>query len=163
MRIRRIRVQKRRFLALLLVGDEDERMVERYLDRGTLYVLYKAGRPCAVAVVTDEGEGVLELKNLAVAPALQRHGLGRFLIGFLERRYRGSFHTLLAGTGESEATLGFYRRLGFVYSHRVQDFFTLNYPHPIVEGGTVLRDMVYLKKILICKTPRRRGFQRSVP
>lgn len=149
MRIRRIRVQKRRFLALLLVGDEDERMVERYLDKGTLYVLFKAGKPRAVTVVTDAGEGVLELNNLAVLQALQRRGLGRRLISFLERRYRGTFHTLLAGTGESETTLGFYRRLGFVYSHRVKDFFTLNYPRPIVEGGVLLKDLVYLRKSLV--------------
>ena len=43
-------------------------MIDRYLSRGELFVLFdEKENPQAVAVVTKEGEGVYELKNLAVA------------------------------------------------------------------------------------------------
>ena len=32
------------------------------------------------------------------------------------------------------------------YSHRIPNFFTDHYDHPICEGGVLLRDMVYLQK-----------------
>lgn len=150
MEIRQITEEKKRLLPLLLLGDEQESMIDRYLARGTLFALYMPETPeaRAVCVVTDEGGGVLELKNLAVDPRFQRQGYGRRMIGFLCERYAGRFHTLLAGTGETPGTLAFYRRCGFSESHRVPNFFTEHYDHPIVEEGVLLRDMVYLRRDL---------------
>ncbi len=37
---------------------------------------------------------------------------------------------------------------GFVFSHRVPNFFRDHYDHPIVEDGVRLADMVYLKRNL---------------
>ncbi len=37
MEIKEIRSRKKEFLPLLLMGDEEERMIDRYLERGTLY------------------------------------------------------------------------------------------------------------------------------
>lgn len=65
MEIREITGDKRRYLPLLLVGDEQEEMVMRYLPHGSLFVCFDPD-PCAVAVVADEGDGYCELKNLAV-------------------------------------------------------------------------------------------------
>ena len=76
MDIRRIESGKRDFLPLLLLGDEQEDMIDRYLDRGTLLALYDGGLR-AVCVVTKEAPGVFEIKNLAVEPAFQRQGYGR--------------------------------------------------------------------------------------
>lgn len=42
-------------------------MIDRYLERGELFVLEDEGVK-AVGVVTDEGDGVCELKNIAVLP-----------------------------------------------------------------------------------------------
>ena len=39
MEFRTISDNKRTFLPLLLLGDEQEDMIDRYLDRGTLYAL----------------------------------------------------------------------------------------------------------------------------
>ena len=55
---------KKRYLPLLLLADEQEDMIDHYLDRGHMYALDEGGVR-AVCVVTDEGGGVLELKNLA--------------------------------------------------------------------------------------------------
>lgn len=137
---------KKSYLPLLLIGDEQESMIDRYLDRGEMVVMQnRTATPVAVAVVTDEGNGILELKNLAVHTRFQRKGYGRRMIAYLCEHYKNRFHTLLAGTGESRQTLSFYRNCGFSYSHTVTGFFTQNYDHPIVEDGKVLADMVYFK------------------
>lgn len=58
---------KRDYVRLLLLADEQENMIEKYLDRGTMYVLNDNGVKAEI-VVCDEGNGVLEIKNLAVEP-----------------------------------------------------------------------------------------------
>lgn len=139
--------EKKRYLPLLLLGDEQESMIDRYLEEGALYIWKEGEETAGVCVVTDQGNGVLELKNIAVAPRFQRRGIGRAMIEALAKRYRGSYRVLLAGTGEAPSTLGFYQHCGFTYSHRVKDFF-LQYDHPIVEEGVQLKDMVYFQRTL---------------
>ncbi len=145
--IREVREDKRAYMPLLLLADEQEDMIDRYLDRGTMFVLEDGGVK-AECVVTDEGGGVLEIKNIATKPRYQGKGYGKRLIRFVEERYRDRFRILQVGTGDSPATLPFYRSCGFVESHRVKDFFTENYSHPIIECGVLLTDMVYLRKAL---------------
>lgn len=60
MTIKEIKENKKQFLPLLLLADEQEDMIDRYLDRGTMYVLDDDGVKCE-CVVTDEGNGVLEV------------------------------------------------------------------------------------------------------
>ena len=147
MEIREIRDNKKDFLPLLLLADEQEDMVDRYLERGTMYVLEDDGVR-AECVVTDEGDGVLELKNLATAPEHQGKGYGRSLIDFLVRRYRGRYRLLQVGTGDSPSTVPFYEKCGFTRSHRVENFFLEHYDHPIYEQGVRLTDMIYLRRSL---------------
>ncbi len=146
--IRHITENKKAFLPLLLLGDEQESMIDHYLECGDLYVLFHEEQPVALAVVTDEGDGLCELKNLAVAVAFQRQGYGSQILNYICERYAESFHTMQLGTGESPLTLPFYEANGFVISHRLPNFFTENYDHPIIEAGVQLVDMVYLKKKL---------------
>ena len=98
---------KKKYLELLLLGDEKEEMIDRYLERGDMYVL-KTPLGMALCVVTDEGDGVLELKNIAVEPVCQKKGYGRRLIRFICQKYKNQFHTLQAGTGDSPLTVPFY-------------------------------------------------------
>ena len=146
-RILPVKADKKRYLPLLLVGDEQESMIDRYLERGEMYVMQDvSGTAVAVAVVTDEGDGFLELKNLAVDPRFHRKGYGRMMIEYLCRHYRGRFRVLTAGTGDSMKTMSFYRNCGFTCSHTVVDFFVKNYDHPIIEEGKALKDMVYFRR-----------------
>ena len=148
MEIREITGDKRRYLPLLLVGDEQEEKVMRYLPHGSLFVCFDPD-PCAVAVVTDEGDGCCELKNLAVEPCRQRQGHGRRMVAFVVRRYaEQGYRTLRVGTGETPSTLRFYAQCGFRPAGRIHDFFTRNYDHPIVEEGVLLRDMILLEQPL---------------
>ena len=147
MEIKEVKRNKKQYLSLLLLADEQEDMIDRYLDRGTMYVLEDGGVK-GQCVVTDEGNGLLELKSLAVEPAFQGRGYGRALVDFVCETYRGRFATLQVGTGDSPLTVPFYEKCGFVRSHVVKSFFTHHYNHPIFEGGVQLVDMVYLQKKL---------------
>lgn len=147
MEIREILSEKKQFLPLLLLGDEQESMIDRYLERGTLYALEDNGVK-GVCVVTDEGGGVLEIKNLAVAPECQRQGYGRAMLDWIAARYSGAFRILQLGTGDSPATVPFYERCGFARAFVIPGFFTEHYDHPIYEDGVLLADMVYLQKPL---------------
>lgn len=144
MEIYEISVNKKRYLPLLLLADEQEEMIDRYLERGTMYVLDDGGVK-ALCVVTDEGDGVLELKNLATWPEYQGRGYATRLIRFLIQTYQERYTVFQVGTGDSPLTLPFYERRGFVQTGRIKDFFLEHYDHPIVEAGKQLTDMVCLQ------------------
>ena len=103
----------------------------------------------AECVVTDEGNGILEIKNIAVDPENQGKGYGKALIDFLASKYADEYSVLQVGTGDSPLTIPFYEKCGFVRSHKIPNFFTDNYDHPIYEGGVQLIDMVYFAKTYI--------------
>ena len=138
---------KKQYLDLLLLADEQEDMIDRYLDRGTMYVLDDNGVKCE-CVVTDEGNGVLEIKNIATVPECQGKGYAKALIDFVVQKYKEHYTVLQVGTGDSPLTIPFYERCGFVRSHSIPNFFTDNYDHPIFECGVQLVDMIYLQRPL---------------
>ena len=70
MKVREVDKNKKQFISLLLLADEQENMIDRYLERGTMYVL-EDNDVKAECVVTDEGNGMLEIKNIAVNPVLE--------------------------------------------------------------------------------------------
>lgn len=142
--IETVDADKRPYMPLLLVGDESEEMILRYIDRGVLYIGVLDGEVIAVCVVTEESGQVVEVKNLAVANGFRRMGYGRRMLGHIERIHAGKIIQL--GTGEAPSTLSFYKACGFTFSHRIPGFFTDNYPAPIIDDGVELRDMVYLSK-----------------
>ena len=147
MEIKRVETDKKRYLDLLLLADEQEDMVDRYLERGTMYVLEDGGVK-AECVVTDEGDGILELKNIAVAPDFQGRGYGKAMVAFLVQTYTEQHTVLQVGTGDSSSTIPFYESCGFRRHHLVKKFFTDHYDHPIWEEGVQLVDMIYLRQPL---------------
>ena len=122
-------------------------MIDRYIDKGTVYVLDDDGIKCQ-CVVTDEGGGILEIKNIATEPDCQGKGYGRTMIEYVAAKYKGTYSVLQVGTGDSPLTIPFYEKCGFTRSHRIENFFTDNYDHPIYEGGIQLVDMIYLQRKL---------------
>lgn len=147
MKVYEIKENKKDYIDLLLLADEQEDMIDRYLERGKMFVLDDGGI-AAECVVTDEGGGVLEIKNIAVNPAYQNMGYGKRLIAFISEKYNRSHSVLQVGTGDSPLTVPFYKKCGFEFSHTVPNFFIDNYDHPIIECGTQLKDMIYFKKSL---------------
>ncbi len=138
---------KKAYLDLLLLADEQEDMIDRYLDKGKMYVLVDNGVKCE-CIVTDEGLGVLEIKNIATVPEYQGKGYAKALIDFVVKKYGEQYSVLQVGTGDSPLTIPFYEKCGFVRSHIIPNFFTNNYNHPIYESGVQLVDMVYLQRQL---------------
>lgn len=129
---------------LLLLADEQWSLVEDYLWRGEMWVLVDEGAVCAECVVTDEGAGVCEVKNLAVDPAHQRKGYGRAMVSFVQRTYAGRFSCLRICTGDSPLTVPFYESCGLHVVRRDPGYFLRAYDHPIFEAGRQLTDLVEL-------------------
>ena len=147
MKIEKITENKKQFLDLLLLADEQEDMVDRYLESGDMFALYDDDLKtvCVVAAIDRE---TCELKNIATYGKYQGKGYGRALINFISDFYRNDFRTMLVGTGDVPSILSFYESCGFEKSHFIRNFFIDNYDHPMFEEGKQLVDMVYLKKEL---------------
>ena len=147
MRIIEVKENKKQYLDLLLLADEQEDMIDRYLNKGKMYVIDDNGIKCE-CVITDEGDGVIEIKNIATVPEHQGNGYAKALIDFIVKKYGDKYNILQVGTGDSPLTIPFYENCGFVRSHIITNFFTDNYDHPIYEDGVQLVDMVYLQRQL---------------
>lgn len=147
MRIFEVKKNKKQYMELLFLADEQEDMIDKYINRGMMFILDDNGIK-AECVVTDEGNGILEIKNIATNPKFQGMGYGKILINFLATKYKNQFFTLQVGTGESSATIGFYVKCGFSRSYIIKNFFTDNYDHLIYEDGIQLVDMIYLHRAL---------------
>lgn len=147
MKIERINENKKQFLDLLLLADESEIMIDKYLPNGDLFALYDDDLKsvCVVAPINSE---TCELKNIATYERYQGNGYGRVLINYISDFYKNSFKTMLVGTGETPGILSFYESCGFEKSHRIKNFFIDNYDHPMFDGDIQLVDMIYLKKDL---------------
>ena len=144
MTIKQVMKGKKEYIDLLLLADEQEDMIDKYLERGEMFVLDDNGIK-AECVITQEGDGIYELKNIAVLPDCQRKGYGKSLIEFLFSHYTHC-RTMLVGTGDVPSALTFYNKCGFTESHRIKNFFIDNYDHRMFEDGKQLIDMVYLKR-----------------
>lgn len=144
--IKEIHTDKKRFLPLLLLGDEQEDMIDRYLSGSMMFVLYDGAVAIGECVIQDLGKGIVEIKNIAIMPEYQHRGYGRMMIDFVESRFRITHSVLQVGTGDSPLTIPFYEKCGFIRTHIIKNFFTDNYDHPIYEDGVRLIDMIYLQK-----------------
>lgn len=138
---------KKKYIALLLLADEQESLVDKYIDDGRMFVLDDDGVKGEILVCRKE-VGIAEIKNLAVYPEYQGRGYGRALIEFVCELYGGNNSYMEVGTGDSPLTVPFYEKCGFKKSHVIKNFFTDNYSKKIFEGGVQLVDMVYLRKRL---------------
>jgi GNAT superfamily N-acetyltransferase len=136
---------KKDFLDLLLLADEQEDMIDKYLGRGVLFALYDDDLR-SVCVVTDEGNGAFEIQSLATYPQFQRNGYGRYLINYVCDYYKERGTTMIVGTGDTPIIVSFYENSGFVFSHRIKNYFLEHYNEPIFEHGVQLKDKVYLTR-----------------
>ena len=148
MEIKEVKDNKKQFLSLLLLADEQENMIDKYIDRGIMYVLDDEGIIKAECIITDEQNGVFEIKKLAVKPKYQRKGDGKVMIDFIIKNYKEKYSILQVGTGDSTLPIPFYEQCGFIRSHYIKNFFIDNYEQPIYEDGIQLIDMIYLQRKL---------------
>ena len=147
MEIKIISENKKDFMDLLLLADEQEDMIEQYLARGTLFALYDNDLK-SICVVTDERGGSFELQSLATYRQFQGAGYGTCLVRHIFEHYKDKGTTMYVGTGDVPSIISFYEHCGFTLSHRLENYFLEHYKAPIFEGEIQLRDKVYLKKDL---------------
>jgi len=147
MRIEKITHNKKQYLDLLLLADEQENMIDRYLANGDMFALYDDDLKTVCVVVAIDRD-TCELKSIATYKKYQGRGYAKTLIKFISDFYKNDYKTMIVGTGEVPTILSFYEGCGFEKSYRIKNFFTDNYDHPMFEEGIQLIDMVYLKKDL---------------
>jgi GNAT superfamily N-acetyltransferase len=147
MRIEKITHNKKQYLDLLLLADEQENMIDRYLANGDMFALYDDDLKTVCVVVAVDTE-TCELKNIATYKKYQGKGYANAMIKFVSDFYKHNYKTMLVGTGDVPSILSFYESCGFEKSHLIKNFFTDNYDHPMFEEGVQLMDMVYLEKKL---------------
>ena len=70
---------KKDFLDLLLLADEQENIIDNYLDRGVFFALYDNSILKSICIVTDEGNGTFEIQSLATYPQFQGKGYAKYL------------------------------------------------------------------------------------
>jgi ribosomal protein S18 acetylase RimI-like enzyme len=131
------------YVPLLLEADESEPVLRSYLDHGELFEIRRDGEPVGAVLLIPEGEGELEIKNIAISEDLRGRGLGRAALDEVvaSARARGVAR-LVVGTAETSEDLHrFYRRCGFVDAGRREGFFD-DYPEPVIEHGRRAHDMV---------------------
>jgi ribosomal protein S18 acetylase RimI-like enzyme len=145
MQVKIIENNKKDYLDLLLLADEQENMIDKYLYRGNVFALYE-GDLKSVCVVTKENDGEYELKNLATYEKYQGRGYGSNLVKYIFEYYKSNCKTMFVGTGDNPLTILFYEHCGFKISHKVKNFFIDNYEKSIFENGIQLVDMIYLRK-----------------
>lgn len=131
---------------LLLLADPNKELVQRYLRAGTIFALVGDAGPVAVMVLQEISPAKLEIKNVAVDPKFENHGLAtrllRYAICFANEHH---YRKLQIGTGSTSfKQLYLYQKMGFRITHVKRDFFVENYPQPIHENGLLLRDMLVL-------------------
>ena len=147
MKIEKITNNKKQYLDLLLLADEQENMIDKYLANGDMFALYDdhLKSVCVVVAIDDK---TCELKNIATYKKYQGKGYAKTLMKFIFDFYKNNYKTMLVGTGNVPTILSFYESCGFEKSHFIKNFFLDNYDHPIFEGKIQLIDMIYLKKYL---------------
>lgn len=142
-----VKEKKKDYIDLLLLADEQEDMIDKYLEEGDMFALYDNDLK-TVAVAAKINDEAVEIKNIATYEKYQGKGYGRKMIKYIEDYYKNNFRELYVGTGDSPLTIPFYESCGFEKSHIIKNFFIDNYNHEIIESGIKLVDMIYLKKVL---------------
>ena len=142
MEIKRIEVEKEKYLPLLLLADDREHIMN-YLSKSELFVLMGQSEARAVCMVSP----TLEIENLAVATEVRGQGYGRALLHYLFERYDGQ-GDMTVGTDDISGNVLFYEACGFEYIYKIKNYFIDHYSLPIYEGGKLLKDKCYLRREL---------------
>jgi ribosomal protein S18 acetylase RimI-like enzyme len=134
---------------LLLLADETEEAIEKYIFDCEVYVATKDGQtePIAVFALYKINNTEIEIKNIAVSEVLQGKGLGGDLITEIKKiAKRQNFKRIIVGTPDYPSReLRFYQKNGFAKCGIRKNFFVDNYAQPIIENGVRLKDMAILK------------------
>ena len=138
---------KNQYINLLLEADPSEKMIEKYLKDGDLFVLrYKDDVAC-IAVVTKLDNDTVELKNIVTKEEFRGKGYAKKMIKYLADNYKQRYKKMLVGTTENN--IPFYVKQGFdKYEKTIKNFFIDNYEKEIWDGSLKCTDIYYYSKKL---------------
>ena len=150
MHIRKLNIDEKPPMALLLLADPSKEMVEAYVNRGECFVAESEQQTVGVYVLLPTRPGTVELVNIAVTESQQGKGIGKQLVmaAVNSAKIRG-FKTIEIGTGNSSlGQLALYQKCGFRIVGVDPDFFIKHYSEEIFENGIQCRDMIRLAQEL---------------
>ncbi len=138
---------KKQYINLLLEADPSEKMIEKYLKDGDVFILrYKDDVAC-IAVVTKLDNDTVELKNIVTKEEFRGKGYSKKMIKYLADNYKQRYKKMIVGTTENN--IPFYVKQGFdKYEKTVKNFFIENYEEEIKDGDIHCIDMYYYSKDL---------------
>ena len=132
---------------LLLEADPSEKVVNKYLQDGDLFVLTYKNDVAGVAVVTKVDDDTCELKNIATKEQYRGMGYGKQMIKYLADNYKQKYHKMIVGTTENN--IPFYVKQGFEkYEKTLKNFFIDNYENELWDGNLHCIDIYYYSKDL---------------
>lgn len=148
--IRRLQKQEEIPYKLLLLADPSKKNIDIYIFSSDIYIAEKEEKVIACYVLKAADSKTIEIKNIAVDPASQGKGIGKFLLNnACEIASKNGFKNIIIGTGNSSVgQLYLYQQAGFSIIKIIKNFFPDNYDEPIIENGIECRDMLVLSKAL---------------
>jgi len=141
--------ERRNFMNLLLLADENEEVVNEYINEGEMFSISFEDKLIGVALFITESTSIVELKNVALSPEYRGKGLGKEILKNAFERYRKkSFKKMIVGTANSSIdNIAFYQKAGFRIAGIRKNFFD-KYSEPIYENGIRAIDMIMFEKHL---------------
>ena len=135
------------------LAEDSARALETYIDHGRVLVALENDEIVGHVQLTETGRASeLEIKNMAVDPAMQGRGLGRMLVEAAAELARAEQRsTLVVATAAADiGNLRFYQRLGFRMRSIDRSAFreAAGYEPGLSVGGIPIRDRVWFDRAL---------------
>ncbi len=145
--IKKQKDNKKQYMDLLLEADPSEKMINKYLSEGELFVLTYNDELACIAVTIKKDDDTIELKNIATKENYRGKGYAKKMIKYLADNYKTRYNKMIVGTTENN--IPFYVKQGFdKYEKTVKNFFIDNYEEEIKDGDLVCTDLIYYSKDL---------------
>lgn len=122
MNIQKVNENKEKYMDILLLGNPEEKEVNRYLKDCDLYLLSDMGEVrtiCAVVVLKNRK---CEIVNIATVTDSRGEGYGTHMMEFICEHYSNTCDVIYVKTESCEEAMGFYEKCGFSNSHVDLDY-----------------------------------------
>ena len=152
LRLHKLRQRETIPFDLLLLADQEEDAIRKYIYDAAIYTLYCGEQldPIAIVALLRVSESEIEIKNIGVLESFRNMGIGSLLLDRVkEIAHKENYREIIVGTADSGIDqIRFYERTGFVKYAIKKYYFIDNYTQPIFDDGVLLKDMVMLKMSL---------------
>ncbi|WP_018342215.1 GNAT family N-acetyltransferase [Cytophaga aurantiaca] len=136
---------------LLLDADPSKKLVDLYMSKGDTYIAVQDNTTIGVCVLVAINTDTTEIKNLAVAEALQGKGIGTKIIQHVfELANNKGYKTILVATSTPNiGPLYLYQKMGFEFDYIIKHFVDTHYDEPLYDNGIRCNHMIVLSKKVV--------------